>query len=678
MVKEVTEVADSVVKRKRAPPTRFAVAVALALSMPVYSLHADHGATLMAALPSDLTELSLDQLLSIEVTSVSKRPEPLSSAAAAVFVLTGDDIRRSGARRIADVLRLVPGLNVAQVDARSYAITARGFNSSSADKLQVLLDGRSAYTPLTSAVFWDVFDAYLPDIERIEVIRGPGATLWGANAVNGVINIVTRSAADTQGTEVSGGVGTEERAFAALRSGTHVGDVGAARVFVKSAHRDAALMADGADGQDGSRSDRAGFRSDWTLSDVDALTVSGSAYASRFNTAPTATVPEPRPTDASGGHVLARWAHGDGASDTWTLQTYYDHYQRDIPSIYGEVRDTLDVDFQHRIALSERQSLMYGLGFRHTRDETEAPPSVAVVFLPEARTLETTSAFIQHQSHFLDDAVVLTLGSKFEHNDFTGFEIQPGARVGWQIGERAFTWAAVSRAVRTPNRLDSDLAIFCPPPDGFPGICGPGLLRIGNPDFRSERLMAYEWGLRLWNENDLTADLATFYNDYSDLRSQEQPGQGSAFGNFANKNEARSHGAELTLGWRPRTDLNLQAWYAYLHIDAKAMAGSTDVTTAGTLEGLSPRHQAALRASWQPSDRWQVDGIVRYVDALPAERIDAYTELDLRLAWRPRPAIEVALAGRNLLDHRHVEFGAEGEQKAIERAAFIEFTWFWP
>ncbi len=665
---------------KQDPPYRRAArfaALAVAMSLPCHAAADDDAFLSIAALPSDLTELSLEQLLNIEVTSVSKRPEKLSSAAAAIYVLTGDQIRRSGARRIADALRLVPGLEVAQVDARTYAISARGFNSSSADKLQVLLDGRTVYTPLTSAVFWDVLDTYMDDIERIEVIRGPGATLWGANAVNGVINIVTRNAHDTVGTVVSAGGGTEVRAAAAMRSGVQVGHEGAVRFYAKSADRDASEFTDGSNGGDSSRITQGGFRGDWAPLSGKNLTVSGDLYSARFNTPPTSSQPQNQTTTASGANVLARWASGDGQPSGWTLQAYFDHYQRYIPNLYSEQRDTFDLDYQQRLPMSTANTLMFGVGYRNSRDRTGEPPENAVVFLPAARTLDVTSAFVQDQHSLLDGRVTITVGSKFEYNDFTGFEAQPGVRVGWQAAEGLFTWAAISRAVRTPNRLDSDVAIYCPPPDGFPGACGPGLFGLGNPEFESETLLAYEWGLRLWSESQLSLDLATFYNQYDRLRSQEGANAGNPFGSLGNGYQVDGYGGELVLGWNPSPDLGVQASYSLLKLDADAKPGSTDTSTGRTIEGSSPRHQAGLRISARPADRWSVDAFLRYVDNLPAYEVPAYTELDLRAAYQLNPALELSLSGRNLLSPRHAEFGSSNALQSIERSVFVELRWAW-
>ena len=630
-----------------------------------------------AGLPTDLSELSLDQLMNIEVTSVSKRSEKLSDAAAAIYVLSGDDIHRSGAHNIAEALRLVPGLEVARINSRSYAISARGFNSGSADKLQVLVDGRSVYTPLTSAVFWDVLDTYLDDIDRIEVIRGPGATLWGANAVNGVINIVTRSSKETLGTVLSGGVGTEDRARAEIRSGTTIGNNASLRVYAKARQQTSSVYADGSDALDASRTYQAGIRSDWTPQPSQALTVSSDIYTARFDTPPTTTPPNTEPTDASGGNLLARWTSGIDTASRWSVQGYFDQYRRNIPTIYSENRQTFDLDFQHQLQLNAVNTLVYGVSYRSSHDNTGEAPAVAIVFVPPSRTLQTESAFVQDQQSFADGRVVVTVGSKFEHNDFSKLEFQPSVRVGWHMAERASTWASVSRAVRTPNRVNSDIAIYCPPPNGYPGACGPGLFSIGNPSVTSEKLIAYEWGLRLWTERQLSFDLATFYNDYSDVISGEAPTAGAPFGSIANKIRAHSFGGEVVLDWKPRSDLSAQLSYSYLQVNATPTDGSTDTTSTARLEGSDPRHQVGLRISLRPADRWLLNSFLRYVDGLSAYGVPAYTELNLRAAYQLSPSVELSLTGENLLSPHHPEFGATIGRSEISRSALLGFTWHW-
>jgi iron complex outermembrane recepter protein len=618
-------------------------------------------------LPSDLTLMPFDDLMMLEVSSVSKQNEPAFDAAAAVFVLTGEEIRRSGARSIAEALRRVPGLHVARNLTQSYAISARGFNSTQADKLEVLLDGRSVYSPLDSSVPWDLLDTYLPDIDRIEVIRGPGATLWGANAVNGVINIVTRSSAGTHGTEISAGGGNEERAFGAFRTGGSFGDTGHVRVWAKGFDRDSDALPDaGGQAPDGYKAYHGGLRTDWSPFDRHQATVSGGAFdASGMIGAHAAT--------ARGGHLLSRIACCEDAPDRWSVQAYVDRFHTLIPEIFEEQRSTADLNFQYRLGAGRRNDLTFGAGYRLTRDDTAGPPS-AFIFLPEDRTLQTYSAFIQDRISFPDQRLTLTIGSKFEHNSFTGFEFQPGLRLGWRANDSLFTWASVSRAVRTPNRVDTNLAVFCPPPEGFPPYCGPGAFPIGNPEMKSEVLLAYEWGLRLRAARNLRLDLATFYNDYSRLRSQEQS---PPFGAFENRLTGYSHGGELSLLWQARENVELHLWYGFLDLRVRPDPGSTDTTSKPGTEGSDPRHQAGLRLAYNPADRWQLNGFLRYVDELPAQGVPAYTELSLRAAYWPRTDLELAVVGENLLHPQHAEFGTADSRGDPERSVLFEVRWLW-
>lgn len=669
--------AEDLTARHKAGGYALALASVMALTAAAQPAWAQEGMDLAANTSADLSALSLDQLLNIEVTSVSKRPEKLAEAAAAIYVLTGDEIHRHGARNIAEALRMVPGLQVARTDARGYAVSARGFNGSSSDKLQVLLDGRSVYTPLTSAVFWDVLDTYMDDIDRIEVIRGPGATLWGANAVNGVINIITRHSSETLDTRLSGGVGSEDRARAELRTGTRIGESGTARLYIKGAERSAGIKADGSDSDDGSRVLQAGIRSDWEPISGHTLMVSADTYSDRFKVPPSVVSASKQPTDASGTNLLARWTDATRTDSSWTLQTYYDQYRRNVPGTFYERRETLDLDFQQQLQLGTRNTLIYGLGYRGTSDETGEAPGYVIVFSPRDRITRMQSAFIQDQLSLLDGRVVVTAGSKFEHNDFTGFEIQPSLRVGWQVAPEIFTWSSVSRAVRTPNRLNSDIAIFCPPPAGFPGVCGPGLFPIGNPNVASEKLIAYEWGLRLWNERGVSLDLATFYNTYTSLLSTEKP-PGSPIGRYDNKMRGSSYGAELAADWRPRNNLDVKASYSYLRLDVTPDAGSTDTTTEASREGADPRHQAGIRILYQPADQWTMSSFLRYVGGLHAYSIPAYTELNLRVAYQLKPGLELSIAGQNLLAPRHPEFGAATSRSETQRSVLFGVNWTLP
>ena len=633
----------------------------------------------LAALPEDLTELSLDDLMRIDVRSVSKRSEPLQEASAAVTVLTAEDIRRSGARSLAEALRLVPGLHVARTAGQTYAISARGFNSTSADKLEVLLDGRSVYTPFFSGVFWDVLDTYLPDVERIEVIRGPGATLWGANAVNGVINIVTRPADQTQGTEVLAGAGIPRGNLAGARGGWALGKTGHLRAYGQAREDDNGVTRDGSEGNEGLRQQQAGFRADLSRG-THRYSFGGDTYQAntegetRF-TNPSTGVDSVTPlrSDISGANVHGLWERPMGPNASWRIGGHFDHVERKIPTAFIERRNTWDLSTEWRQDLGARHSLIVGAGYRNSRDETGGPP-LTLIFSPASRTLQTYSAFAQDQISFAAGRGTLTLGSKFEHNDFTGAEVQPGMRLGWKLGEKAFTWAAVSRAVRTPNRLDSDIAIFCPPPVGLPGFCDAGATqRIGNPNLDAETLLATEWGLNVWTSRQTSIRLALFHNRYDDLRSGEPV---PPVGEFANGLRGRGIGGDVVLGWKAADKLRFEAFYSHLDLDIDTKSNSQDINTPIAIEDTNPRHMGGLRWLWSPAPRWTLDGFVRHVGRLPRYEIGAYTEVNLRLGWQVRPDLELSLVGDNLLDSRHPEFGSPSRGRIeVERQGVLLLRW---
>ena len=614
------------------------------------------------SLAGDLTDVPLEDLLNIEITSVSRHAEPLLGAAAAVSVITDEDIARSGARSVAEALRMVPGLYVARIgDINTHIVASRGFADRLSDKLEVVIDGRSVYTPLFSGVFWDTLDVFLPDIERIEVIRGPGATLWGTNAVNGVINIITKSAGDTRGGLLNAGVGTEERAFAGLRQGLRAGDDADLRLYVKRHERDAHKTAAGDDTLNVARMEQAGFRADLRPAPSQSLTLSGDLYDGEREDIFQAP-PQAGDVEVSGGNAQARWQWQASPGSEIEVRAYYDRSKRFIPDIvFSETRDTGDFNAQHRFTLGSRQTVIYGAGYRQSHDVTGAPPLV-FIFVPATETLHYYNAFVQDQIA-LGAGTELTLGSKFEHNDYSGWEVQPNVRLGSRVADALFAWAAVSRAARTPNRLDHDLATFSP------------ALRLGNPEQDSEKLIAYEAGARFFVDR-LSADLALFYNDYDDLRSLE-PGVPSP--RFGNGVAGRSVGGELSLAWRPADTVEARLTYSHLDLEVRSQPGSGDTSTARAIEGSSPRHQAGLRLWWQPRRSWTLTGLLRHVDELtpPNGPVPAYTELNLRAAWRPRPDLEFALVGENLLDRQHGEFRTAVSFVEIERSALLELNWRW-
>ncbi len=621
----------------------------------------------------DLRELSLEQLLDFQITSVSKKPESLADAAASVYVLTGEDLRRSGATSLAEALRLVPGLMVARSDAQTWAISARGFNSTTANKLEVLLDGRSLYTPLFSGVFWDAQDTVLADVDRIEVIRGPGATLWGANAVNGVINITTKDARDTQGSLVVLGGGNEERGFAAVRRGVQLDSGAHLRVYGKTFNRDDSAFTGGGDGFDDWYQARAGFRYDRDRSAGD-FSLQGEVYGGRAETVdPTGSPPggDDR-TEVAGGHVLGRWRRPLAGGGENQLQAYYDRTRRDIPGVFAEDRDIFNLDFQQRRPVGARHEMVWGVSYRLSADDVD--DTNAINWEPSSRNLQLFGAFIQDEISLAGGRVDVTVGTKLEHNDYTGFEIQPSARLLWRLSPRQGLWAAASRAVRTPNRLDSDIRL-----EGTLSEIPPLSFAFLGGDIDAEVLLAFEAGYRARAASNVSMDLAVYRNRYDKLLSIEGPGapffeRGQVFVPFVFGNglSGDSHGAELSVLWQPVSRWRLHAAWTWFELDLEAEAGSTGSTDA---EGNDPRHQLSVRWTLDLNAAWSFDGALRWIDELPNLGVDDYAELDLRLAFKPNDRLTLSLVGQNLLDDRHLEWGPDAT--AVERGVYGEMRWAW-
>jgi iron complex outermembrane recepter protein len=607
--------------------------------------------------PEALKRLSLEELMNIPitVTSVSKFSEPLSTAAAAVTVITAEDIRRSGATNLPDLLRLATGLQVAQADGRNWAISARGFSQTMSNKLLVLIDGRSIYTPLFSGVFWDVQDTFLADIDRIEVIRGPGATLWGANAVNGVINILTKCAQETQGGLAMAGGGESERAFGGVRYGGRAGGA-AYRVYGNYDYRGALEFAKGKSAEDPLRRGQGGFRLDWERSKEDAYTFQGDLYRGLAGEALRAD------TDLSGGNLLGRFTRQLERGDL-KLQLYFDRTHRRTPNFFEEGRDTWDLDFQHHLQATGRQEVVWGVGYRWTADRVEN--SVGNVFVPNHRTQSLLNVFAQDEITLLPERVRLTLGSKLEHNDYTGFEVQPSVRLAYTPSAKQTVWGAISRAVRTPTRLDTDLHFLS---RGF-------VFFQGNPDFRSESVVAYELGWRGEPRRNLSLDLALFYNDYDHLRTQEFTKGGLPL-TFGNKLRAETAGAELSANYQMLPWWLWSAGWSYLHKRLALAADSTD-PALGQEEGNDPLRQLWVRTSLDDlPGGTEFDLWLRRVDSLPAPKVPAYTELDLRAGWRATRTIDFSLIGRNLLHAHHPEFGAPSpNREEVQRSIYGRIEW---
>jgi iron complex outermembrane receptor protein len=606
--------------------------------------------------PRVLKKMSVEELMDIEVTSVSRRPEKLSETASAIQVITPEDIRRSGVTRLPEALRLASNLHVAQVDSRQWAISARGFNNTLANKMLVLIDGRTLYTPLHAGVFWDVQDTLLEDIDQIEVISGPGATLWGANAVNGVINVTTKSAKDTQGLLLLGGGGFELRDFLGVRYG---GTLRSAhyRVYGKFFNRDSAIFPSGRDAANDWHMGQSGFRIDWDASRTNLFTLQGDYYSGRI------AQPGVGDTVADGGNVIGRWSHTFSDSSDLKLQLYYDRTHRRIPNTFAEVLNIYDVDFQHRFPLGERQDFVWGLSYRLINDDVVNSPGLA--FLPPRVSRQWFGGFVQDEIALMKDRVHLTLGTKIERNSYTGFEYQPSGRLAWKLSPHQTMWAAISRAVRTPSRIDREL--FAPQ--------SPPFLIAGGPGFESEELLAYELGYRIQPSDRLSLSLATFYNDYDDLRSLEQVNPPARLPVvIANGLKGKSYGAELTADYRVADRWQLRAGYTELQIHISPKPGSTD-TTRGSGESHDPNRHFFLRSSLDLPRHLEFDSTFRYVSRIANQNVPDYAELDLRLAWQPKPSLEFSIVGQNLLHDRHVEFGSPNARREIERSVYGKVVW---
>ena len=493
---------------------------------------ADDGSENAHGAPDGLTAMSIEDLMEIEVTSVSRKAERLSDASAAVFVITREDIRRSGVTSIPEALRMAPGLEVARIDSSKWAITARGFNGRFANKILVLFDGRTVYSPLFSGVFWDRQDTLLEDIDRIEVIRGSGATLWGANAVNGVINIITKNAGETVGGLVTAGGGNQERGFGSVRYGLKLGEDTTLRLFAKYLDRTPFVDAAGREAADSWHAVRGGFRLDSEPSEKNTLTIQGDIYDGRLGetyTLPLLVPPFSQTFDSRssnfGANLLSRWKHVFSDTSDMSLQLYYDRTEQTM-AILGEKRDTLDIDFQHRFELGDRQELIWGAGYRFTHDNITNTPTASIQ--PASLGQDLFSAFVQDSITIVRDKLRLTLGSKFEHNDMTGFEVQPNARLLFTPNERNTLWAAVSRAVRTPSRTENDILLnqltIPPSTPQNPGPI-PVLVEVkGSNTHISEELIAYEVGYRAKPHPRFLLDIAAFYNIYHHLNSISSTG----------------------------------------------------------------------------------------------------------------------------------------------------------
>jgi len=627
----------------------------------------------------DYTDLSLEQLMRVEITSVAKRPVSILDSPAAVYVLTNDDIRRTGARSIPEALRQVPGLNVARISSGGWAISARGDNSVFANKLLVLVDGRSVYTPLFSGVYWDRNEILLEDIDRIEVIRGPGASVWGANAVNGVINIITKSSKDTQGTYLSAGYGTGDEKQVVGRHGGTLGESGHYRVYGKGFEEGAQEALDGGEAADDWRSARGGFRMDVTGSNGDTWQLQGASFGNNTGnsvTEPSFSAPyrSTRVFDSNvqGGFVLGSWSRQISPTNTVQVRSFA---QRTVLEDWrvDEERNIFDIEADQSLTVGDRHKVVWGMGGRYSNDSISSSDEISLSKTEDEQYL--INGFLQDTIGFWDDRVQVTLGSKIEYNSYTGLEIQPSARALWHVNDRHTIWGAVSRAVRTPSRVEDgvDLLVDVTPPSSIRPFATETRF-IGNSDLKSEELLALEAGHRWEFSKRLSFDLAAFYNFY-DRRLSADLGEtyfvtrsgGTNLVvpfNVNNDGEGDSYGFELLVNWRPLDAVRVQGWYSLLE---------QSEPTAG-----DPEHQASLRVSYDISDTVVLDAFGRYVSELGDGAVSAYGEAGARIAWSPRPFLELALVGQNLIRDDHLEFSPDGftgtNSTRIERSVYGSVT----
>ncbi len=664
--------------------------------------------------PEDLTELSLEDLMdmSVLVTYLSKKEQNLFDSAYATYVLTQEDIRRSGAINVPEVLRMVPGLIVSRVDSNKWTVGARGYNNQYGTKILVMIDDRSLYSPLYSGIYWDMQLPLLEDVKRIEVMRGPVAAMWGANAVNGIINIITAKAEEAQGGLLAGGYGTEERGFAGARYGGKAGEDVYYKVYGKYFNKDQAVDQNGHKAGDDWDGVRGGFRTEWNISDHDAVMFEGDIYQgtagvnlilSGLLESPY-TLPARNDADFFGGNILTRWNHDFSKSSRMALQVYYDRTERE-DLLFGEKRDTVDFDSQHNFGLGERQEIVWGLGYRLTTDDIHNSQTFSID--PDNRDIHVVSAFINDDINFMEERLNLSIGSKFEYNDFTGFEFQPNIRILGKPHEDHRVWAAVSRAVRTPSRMDDDvrfnylsgfytpeyLAQVIPPevlpailtafPDGVVGqVSG-----FGNHDFESEELWSAELGYRVKPVKQLFADIATFYNMYDNLWTTEP---GVAYLEMVpitlphlvvpidwdNRMDGESYGVEFALNWDVVDWWRLAGGYTWmklqLHLDksSNSYLGEMD-------EDIVPQNQLTLRSYIDLPYDFELDAMAYYVDNLAGMNVDSYTRLDLRLGWSPVEDLHLELVSQNLLDAEHLEFSqvTASSSTQVQRAMYGKIIW---
>ena len=631
--------------------------------------------------PAALKGLSLEELGNIEVTSARKHAETVWETSSAIYVITQEDIRRSGAITIPDALRLAPGVLVFQSDANRWAVGIRGLADIFSKDVLVLIDGRSVYTPLVGGVHWAIQDVLLADVEQIEVIRGPGGSIWGANAVNGVINIITRSARQTHGTRVTIAGGNVEHARASVRYGAAGPHQLHYRLYGKLFDRGAQFHADGSN-FDAWRSGQAGFRADWMATPRDDFMLSGDIYRTRTGEraevstfTPVGRMPVDGRVNLTGGNLILRWERELTNGTKSRLQAYYDHTDRD-GFTFGESRHTVDLDFNVRMPARRRHAVAFGAATRISPSTvTRQVPTLE--FVPSRKAHTLFSAFVQDDISLLPGRVALSAGLKVEDNEYTGPELLPSARIIWTPGLQQSLWGAVTRTIRTPSRFERDLQfriLVDPSRPAYAAI-------VGSPDFDSETMVGLEAGYRKFLSPALSVDIAAFYNDYDGLAGQAEAVVSSETSPidhllltfpFANVVNARARGVEVAPAWKATRFWQLKGSYSYLRLTAANEPGFTATSARDAYAGFAPKHQARIQSRIDLTGAFELDQTYRFVDALPAGALRRYHSLDARLGWRWSPRVELSVTGQNLLQPHHPEFNAVPVE--IRRAAYAQLV----
>jgi iron complex outermembrane receptor protein len=636
----------------------------------------------------DLSTKSLEELMDIKVISASKKEETLFKTAAAIFVITQEDIRRSGMTRIPDLLRMVPGVEVERIDGVGWSVSVRGFDRRYTNKLLVLVDGRSIYSIDISGVHWEALDMPLEIIDRIEVIRGPGGSLWGANAVNGVINIITKHAKETQGGLVTVVGGSEDRTTSAVYGGT-LGDAANYRVYGKYLNGSGLVDSSGQNTNDGENSAHGGMRIDWQPSASDSLTFLSEIYdmGARETSTAVESLADPFAGNLNilgrytGGDVLGRWDHAFSDTSDMSFQFYFDRLST-TNQVEGASTNTFDFDFQHHFAFGNRQDIIWGLGYRLLEDHFTAVPLGPVQFVPAARNSQVFSTFIQDQITLIKDRLRLTLGTKVEHDDYAGFQVEPNIRLLWTPATHQTLWTAVSRAVRTPSRGEESIIYdfeAIPGPDGLPVV----VTVFGNPAFKSEDLLAYEAGYRVEPVSKVSIDIATFYNVYQNLQTDVV---GTPFFDpspvprivepitFGNQMSGHTYGVEPSVSWAVTHFWKLTGSYSFLHMALKNNSGNL----LGDNAGDSPQHEAQIRSYLNLPGKLELDAAAYHTSALPDQGISQYTRVDARFGWRPAENVELSVGGQNLVSPRHLEINPDDSaviSTLVKRTIYAKVTW---